>query len=225
MQDVPSKIDEEASKVRVLQGTEDWKRLRCGRVTASRIADIMARTKSGWGSSRDDYAHELLIERLTGQPAENHFTNKAMEWGTATESDARMNYEFVNGVVVSEVAFVVHPRIEMSGASPDGLVGAEGLLEIKCPQTKKHTKTLLTEFIDKKYELQMQWQMACTGRQWCDFLSFDPRLPAEMQMCQIRVKRDPVRIAELEQAVKVFLAELDDLVLKLRSRFMPMAAE
>lgn len=190
------------------QGSIEWKRLRLGKVTASRVSDVVARTKSGPAASRANYAAELVAERLSGEPAES-FINAAMQWGTDQEPDARLAYEFRTDAEVEQVAFVPHPTIEMSGASPDGLVGNDGLVEIKCPNTATHLETLITGTIPGKYETQMFWQMACTGRQWCDFVSFDPRLPENMRLFVRRLPRDDARIAELENEVTGFLFEID----------------
>jgi putative phage-type endonuclease len=200
----------------LLQGTSEWKRLRLGKVTASRIVDVTSRVKTGWGASRANYAAQLIAERLTGVPAES-FTNSAMQWGTETEPQARSAYCFVTDIPVTEVAFAPHPAIEMSGCSPDGLAGDDGLIEVKCPNTATHLETLLGAEIDGKYVKQMMWQMACTGRKWCDFVSFDPRLPVDLQMKIIRVARDEAMIEALESDVKEFLAEIEVKVFKLKS--------
>lgn len=192
----------------MIQGSDEWFAARLGKVTASRIADLMARTKTGWGASRANYMAELLCERLTGQTAER-FTNAAMQWGTDTEPQARAAYEFLTGNTVTEVGFVDHPRVAMSGASPDGLVGEDGLVEIKCPNTSTHIETLLSETVPGKYRMQMLWQMACTGREWCDFVSFDPRLPGDMQLWLCRITAAPGEIDAVESAVAEFLGELD----------------
>ncbi len=205
------------------QGTEAWLLARCGKVTASRIADLMAGTKSGWGASRANYAAELVAERLTGTPAEK-FTNAAMNWGTTTEPEARAAYEFARDVEVIEVGMIEHPTIAMSGASPDGLVDDDGLLEIKCPNTATHIDTLLSGKVPEKYRLQMLWQMACTGREWCDFASYDPRLPEEMRLFVTRVQRDDEAIAEIEREVRAFLAEVDQTVSALTDKFIKEAA-
>lgn len=189
------------------QGTPEWHALRCGKVTASRVADVMARTKSGWGAGRDNYMAELIAERLTGQPAEK-FQSAAMKWGSETEAQAKAAYEFYGGEVIENIGFVGHPRIAMSGASPDGLVGDRGLIEIKCPNTATHISTLLGAVIDNRYRMQMQWQMACTGRLWCDFVSFDPRMPEDMRCHVQHVPRDNDVIAELELEIPLFLAEV-----------------
>lgn len=204
----------------IIQGSPEWHALRCGKVTASRVADVIAKTKTGWGASRANYMAELIAERLTGNVPEG-FTNAAMQWGTATEPMARENYEFYSDVVVEQVGFVPHPSIADTGASPDGLIDDDGLVEIKCPNTATHIDTLLGSEVPAKYITQMQWQMACTGRAWCDFVSFDPRLPAEMQFWARRVQRDDVMIASLEKDVSEFLAELADKVKRLRQLYSP----
>jgi putative phage-type endonuclease len=196
------------------QGSEAWKELRLGKVTASRVADVVAKTKTGYGASRANYAAQLIAERLTGTVADG-YTNGAMAWGTEQEPEARLAYEFRTDVEVEQIAFVPHPTIAMSGASPDGLVGDEGLVEIKCPNTATHIETLRGQSIPGKYQTQMLWQMACTGRAWCDFVSFDPRMPEEMRLFVQRLPRDDARIAELEAEVTAFLAEIDATVAEL----------
>lgn len=192
----------------IVQGSPEWFAARLGRVTASRVADVVAKTKTGWGASRANYMAELIAERLTGEPAEK-FSNAAMQWGTEKEPDARAAYEFRTDAEVVQVGFVEHPAIPMTGASPDGLVGETGQVEIKCPNTATHLDTLLCRSVPGKYVTQMQWQMACTGREWCDFVSYDPRLPESMRVFVRRVPRDPELIASLEKDVADFLSELD----------------
>lgn len=196
------------------QGSAEWHRMRLGKVTASRVAEVIAKTKSGYSTSRANYAAQLIAERLTGEPTES-FTNAAMQWGADQEPDARLAYEFRTDAEVEQVAFVDHPSIAMSGASPDGLIGSDGLLEIKCPITATHLETLRGRTIPAKYQTQMLWQMACTGRQWCDFVSYDPRLPESMRLYIERMPRDNARIAEMEAEVKAFLAEVDAAVFEL----------
>ena len=209
----------------VEQGSAAWHAQRCGKVTASRIADMMAKTKTGWGASRANYAAQLVAERLTGCVSEG-YTNAAMEWGIATEAEARGSYEFYTASVVQPVGFIQHPSIPMSGASPDGCVGIEGLIEIKCPQIATHIDTLLGQAVPSRYILQIQWQLAVTGRKWCDFISFDPRLPEEMRLFVKRVDRDEGRIKEISECVVEFLAEIDAKVSQLEKLYrMPMAAE
>lgn len=205
------------------QGSPEWMAERRGRVTASRVADVVARTKTGWGASRSNYMAELIAERLTNVSTE-HYQNAAMQWGTDTEPHARAAYSFYADADVVEVGFIEHPAIRQSGASPDGLIGEDGLLELKCPNTATHIDTLLGEAIPDKYIKQMQFQMACTGRKWCDFVSYDPRLPGSMQLFVQRVKRDDVLIAELERQIVEFLREIDGKVAALRQRFEKVAA-
>lgn len=200
------------------QGSEDWLRARLGKLTASRVADMMARTKSGYGASRKNYAAELIAQRLTGEIPQT-FTNAAMQWGTDHEPEARMLYEMMYDVEVEEVGLVPHPSIEMAAASPDGLVPVDGLIEIKCPNTSTHIETLLNESAPGKYIYQMQFQMRCTGRAWCDYVSYDPRMPAEMQLYVQRVERDDAMIADIEAEAEVFLAEIDETVKALRDKY------
>lgn len=193
------------------QRSAEWYEARLGKVTASRVADIVARTKTGYSTSRANYMAELVAERLTGKRDEG-FTSAAMQWGTENEPQARVAYEFRTDATVEQIGFVPHPAIEMSGASPDGLIGEDGLVEIKCPNTATHIDTLRSGSVPDKYLTQMHWQMACTGRWWCDFVSFDPRLPEHLMLFVKRVERDQARIAELEAEVTAFLAELDKTV-------------
>lgn len=191
----------------VIQGSPEWHQLRLGKVTASRVADVVAKTKTGASASRTNYMAELIAERLAGEPADK-FTNAAMQWGTDMEPQARAAYEFRTDAEVTQVGFVLHPSIDQAGCSPDGLIDEDGLIEIKCPNTATHLETLLGQAVPAKYETQMQFQMACTGRQWCDFVSYDPRMPESMRMFIKRVERDDKRIKELETEVAGFLLEI-----------------
>lgn len=204
------------------QGTPEWIEARCGRLTASRIADAVARTKSGWGASRANYMAELIAERLTGCPTEA-FTSLDMRWGIEKEPEARELYGIMHGLTPRQVGFVLHPRLDWAGASPDGLIGEDGLIEIKCPKTATHIDTLLGAPIDDRYVKQMQWQMLCTNREWCDFVSYDPRMPAEMQISVQRVTREEALIRSLETDVIAFLAEIEDRVARLGARFLQAA--
>ena len=190
------------------QGSDEWFEARMGKVTASRVADILAKTKSGYSASRDNYLAQLVCERLTNQKTES-FINSAMQRGTDIEPLARLSYEINQNVLVDEVGFVPHPSIIMAGASPDGLVGDNGLLEIKCPNTATHIETLLSQTVPGRYNTQMQFQMACTDREWCDFVSFDNRLPEELQLFVKRVPRDNMYIRLMEDEIVKFLNELD----------------
>ena len=198
----------------IVQGSDAWFQSRIGKVTASRVADVIAKTKTGYSTSRENYMAQLVCERMTGTVAES-YTNAAMQHGTDNEPLARAAYEALKDVLVDEVAMITHPTISMAGASPDGLVGDDGLIEIKCPNTATHIDTLLSDKVPSKYVTQMMWQMACTGRQWCDFVSFDPRMPKELQLFVKRVMRDDEQIAMLEKEVLSFLEELDEKVNKL----------
>ena len=191
------------------QRSSEWFAARLGKVTASRIADVVARIKTGYGASRQTYMNQLLDELMTGRKQDG-FSNAAMQWGIETEPQARAAYEILTGNEVTEVGFVVHPTIDQAGASPDGLVGDDGMVEIKCPNTGTHRDFLLTGKIPKRYFLQMQWQMACCQRQWCDFVSFDPRLTDGGLHCKIeRVEACADTIADLENEVQLFLSELN----------------
>lgn len=191
----------------IIQGTPEWKQLRAGKVTASRVADVIAKTKSGYSTSRENYLTELVIERF-GVISEG-FTNAAMQWGTEQEPFARQQYELESGMLVEQVAFIDHPTIAMSGASPDGLVGDHGLLEIKCPNSATHFNYLLEGVVPEKYKPQMAWQCCVTQRKWCDFVSFDPRVPEALQYFQIRYVPEDGYIQMLESEVIKFLEEVD----------------
>lgn len=191
----------------IIQYSPEWYAIRLGKVTASRVADVVAKTKTGWGASRANYMAELIAERLTGTVAES-YTNAAMQWGKDQEPDARAAYEFKLDCEIVPIGFAIHPSISDSGASPDGLIGTDGMVEFKCPNTSTHIETLLTRAIPGKYVTQMQWQMACAGRQWCDFVSFDPRMPETMKLFVLRVDRDDKLIATLEADVRDFLDEM-----------------
>jgi putative phage-type endonuclease len=201
----------------ITQGSDEWFQTRLGKATASRIKDVIAKTKSGPAATRANYLTELVIERITGVKEEG-FTNGFMAWGTDQEPEARRRYESEKGILVQEIGFVDHPTIPMSGASPDGLVGSEGILEIKCPSTKTHIETLLADKIPPQYVAQVQWQMACTQRAWCDFVSFDPRMPESAQFFCVRVNADPDYIKTLEEEVVKFLSEVEETINQLNRK-------
>lgn len=193
------------------QGSEQWFAQRLGRATASRIHDVVSRTKSGYSTSRENYCIELALERITGKRQES-YSNDAMKWGTETEPLARAAYEARTGALVQEVAMINHPTIAMSGASPDGLIDSDGLLEIKCPNSATHLKTMLSGKPASNYMTQMVWQMACTDRSWCDFVSFDPRFPEHLQLFTTRITRDQAVIIATESEVRSFLDEVAAMV-------------
>lgn len=198
------------------QNTPEWHAARCGRVTASRVADIVRQTKTGFSAMRATYMAELLSERLTNTQ-ESGYTSPDMQHGHDYEDEAARTYAFVRDATVTPVGFVRHPTIEQSGCSPDRLVGEDGLAQIKCPKTKTHIDTLLGKKIDADYLKQMQWEMACTGRVWCDFVSYDPRMPSELQLHVERVYRDQKVIDDLSSAVETFLSELSEKEGRLRA--------
>ena len=193
------------------QGSEIWQqKARCSKVTASKITDILAKLKSGKpAAGRATYMGQLIAERLTGVKSDS-FSSNSMQWGTETEPQAIAAYEFLNDVEVERIAFADHPSIEFSGASPDGLLGDDGLIEVKCPNTATHIDYLISQKIPKRYIDQMQWQMACLGRKWCDFMSFDPRMPEHLNKLIIRVDRDDKYIQEMEIEVIKFNSEIEE---------------
>jgi putative phage-type endonuclease len=208
----------------VVQGSPEWRAMRLGRVTASRVSEVCAKTKSGgYGSGRANLMAELLVERLTGVPTET-YVNAAMAWGTTQEPNARAAYVFMTDNDVTQVAFIEHPTIEWCGASPDGLVGDDGMLEIKCPNTATHIETLIEQKIPLKYIQQMQWQLACSGRQWVDYCSYDCRCPEHLELFIKRVHRDNAMIAEMESEVRSFLRELDQKMIALEAYAKSRAA-
>ena len=197
------------------QRSEAWFAARLGKVTASKISDIIGKTQSGYSASRANYMALLICERLTGAAAES-YSNAAMQHGTDTEPMALSAYEAAQGVLVQAEGFVTHPSIEQSGASPDGLAG-DGLVEIKCPNTSTHIATLLDQKVPEKYITQMMWQMACTERPWCDFVSFDPRLPEKYQLFIKRINFDIKIVDSLENSVIQFLGDVDLKIQQLES--------
>lgn len=197
------------------QGSLEWLAARAGKVTASRINDVMA---SKTTAAYRDYRAQIVAEILTGQPQESGFTNAAMQWGTEQEKFARAEYELACDWTVDEIGIVLHPTIERGAASPDGLVSTNGLVEIKCPKTATHLQTLIDKKQPRQYENQMLWQMACTGREWCDFVSYDPRLPDDLQLFVHRFDRDDKRIEEIETAVTQFLSEVDEMIDNIRKK-------
>jgi len=203
------------------QRTDEWFQQRLGKVTASRISDVIAKTKTGVSTSRQNYLIQLVSERLTGKKGDS-FVNQAMLDGIEREGLARELYMRARGVSVTEVGFFDHPIIKNSGASPDGAVNAEeegkyaGLIEIKCPIETTHTNTLMSKSVPSKYIPQMQWQLACTGAKWVDFVSYNPNFPEELQLFVARVDRDDTYIGELEAEVIKFLDEVEQTIIKLK---------
>jgi putative phage-type endonuclease len=201
---------------------EAWLAQRIAKVTASRISDVIAKTKTGVSTSKQNYLIQIVTERLTGKKADSGFVSQAMLDGIERESAARELYMRTRGVSVTEVGFFDHPIIKNSGASPDGAVNAEeegkyaGLIEIKCPIETTHTNTIMSKSVPSKYIPQMQWQLACTGAKWVDFVSYNPNFPEELQLFVARVDRDDTYIAELEAEVIKFLDEVEQTIIKLK---------
>ena len=194
--------------IEIVQGTPEWLAARAGSLGASQVADAIAKTKTGGGASRANVRARMVTERLTGQPVET-FVNDAMRWGTDQEDNARTAYSFLHGHTVEQIGLALHPTIKGTHASPDGLIGTDGLVEIKAPNSATHIETLKSQTIPARYITQMEWQMAVLGRQWCDYVSYDPRFPEELQLFVKRHHRDDARIADLEALVTEFLAEVD----------------
>ena len=198
------------------QGSPEWLLERCGKVTASRVADILAKTKSGPAASRQNYLAQLVAERLT-LTVEQGFTNAAMQHGTEHEPIARALFEVSTGLTVDEVGFVPHPTIDMAGASPDGLVGDDERIEINCPNTATHIDYLLADVVPAKYKPQMAWQLLCTGRKRCHFASFDPRMPEDLQLFLVLYEPTAEYLAEVTAEIVAFIAEVDSTVAKLEA--------
>ena len=195
-------------RIAVEQGSPEWFQMRLGKVTASRVADILAKTKTGPSASRQNYLIELAIQRTTGIIQES-YSNSAMEWGTQTEPQARVAYEVATNNFVDQVAFIDHPSIKWFGCSPDGLVSDRGLVEIKCANSATHWEYFKSKKPPQKYFIQMQAQIAVTNKDWCDFVSFDPRMPDRSQLLIVRIDRDEAFIAEMEAEIKKFLDEVE----------------
>jgi putative phage-type endonuclease len=209
-----------ADLLSIEQRSDAWLQGRCGSQGASTLHEVVARTKTGPSASRTNRMSTIIVERMTGVPQKT-YVNAAMQDGIETEAEARAAYAFRCDVDVTEVGIALHPTIKGTHASPDGLVGTDGLVEIKCPQQSGHLALLLGEPIPSKYIIQMQWQIRCCGddRKWCDFVSYNPSFPASMRLFIQRVSRDDRHIAELESAVRQFLTEVDEKIAALNARF------
>ena len=199
----------------ILQRSEDWHADRCGKVTASRVKDISAKPKTG--KAYNALTLTILTERLTGVQEETPTTGP-MQWGTDQEVHAITAYENETGNFVVGTGLVNHPAIKMSGASPDGLVDQDGQLEVKCPNSQTHLNTVLTKEVPSEYIPQITWQLACTRRKWCDFVSYDPRLPEYLQLVIIRVFAKDLDIAGIEQSVIKFNQKIDQIVAELNPK-------
>ena len=191
------------------QGSIEWNQLRLGKVTASRIKDVMTNGRgSAISKTSESYMYELLADLLTGEP-QPFFENDAMRWGTETEPKARLMYELKTGIEVEQVAFIEHS--DFIGVSPDGLIGNTGLIEIKCPKTTTQLKRSQQENYHTDYKYQIQMQLWVSERDWCDFLSFDPRLQGKAKYLCERVYRDEKIIADMQDKTEVFVDKLKSL--------------
>ena len=198
------------------QGSPEWLMARRGKITASKVAEVLAVTKNGPSERRTKYLWQLVSERLTGDFTRT-YTNDAMLWGIENEPIAREFYEALNDVKVEQVGLYIHPRFDFAAASPDGLVGDDGLVEIKCLTTVNHLRAIHDNKPPSEYIPQVNWQMACTGRSWCDLTLFDPRVPLEMQLHTFRIERDDEEIEKMEDHVLTFNGEIEGIIAKLRS--------
>ena len=197
------------------QGSEEWFAARLGKATASKFQDLLAKTKTGASASRTNYISQLVVERLTGV-APDFFTSKSMEIGTEREPMARMAYEIETGNIVQEVGFILHESLSC-GASPDGLIGDDGGIEIKCPQPAAHLEYLQSDKAPAKYIAQIQGGLWVTGRKWWDFVSFNPDFPPHLQLKIVRVMRDDDYIAKLEAEIKDALDEVEQILNNLKN--------
>jgi hypothetical protein len=205
------------------QGSREWFQSRAGRVTASEVAKTVSFLKRGdkkgeETQARSDYKAQIITEILTGEPVMDGYLSRFMEWGTSNEDGARTAYEVERSVLTDRVGFAIHPTIERAGSSPDGLLGDDGMIEIKCPKTETHLRYILADVVPEDYKPQMYWNMVCCERAWADFVSFDPRLPDVLQLFIKRLPRDEQKIVELEAGVRVFLAEVDQTIAALKAK-------
>lgn len=199
------------------QRTDEWLAERCGHATASKFADVLARIKTGEAATRRKYRIQVVTERLTRNPVQG-YQNAAMLWGIQTEPEARMAYEASTGVIVDETGFVKHQKVAWCGASPDGLVSDEGMVEIKCPESTTHLEWMTAGGVPSEHVPQIQGQMWVCGRKWVDFVSYDPRFPEHLQLFVVRVPRDDAYIETLSVEVSRFLKEVSDMYDKLMER-------
>lgn len=199
------------------QGTQTWRDERSGRVTASRISDVMAKPMKGRAesSTRRNYRAQLICEILSGKPVEDQFVSWDMKRAIELEPLARAEYELARDAIVHTAGFIPHPRIARAGASPDGLIDPGGMVQFKVPKTATHLDWLMAKVVPTEHKDQMFFEMACTGRQWSDFVSYERNLPAHLQLFVVRLNRDEVAIAEIENEVIRFSAEIDEIISKL----------
>lgn len=201
------------------QSSPEWVVCRIGRITGSRVPDALKTIKSGaFAASRIDYAYDLALERLTGEPQGPDLSNVSwVQDGKAWEADARALYEFRYNVTVEQIGFATHDELPMFGASPDGLIGDDGVLEIKAPKAKTHLQYLLGKVPPADYLGQMDAEIVCTGRKWCDFVSYNPKFPPHLQFFCVRYTPEQEKLRELEKAVVVFDGEVEAILEKLKT--------
>ncbi|WP_273757195.1 lambda exonuclease family protein [Bartonella sp. MM73XJBT] len=203
------------------QRTAEWFQARLGKVTASNIYNILSKTAKGTPTSKyEDYKIKLMTERLTGEISQSYIT-PAMQWGIEHEEEALKEYAFIYDTQITQCGFIQHPTIQMAGASPDGLIDKDGLIEIKCPQSSNHLRFFMDNEIKPEYLAQMQFQMACTGRKWCDFISYDPRFTGNSSLFRMKIKRihrDDKQIEQINQAVESFLTEIEQEIQRISTK-------
>ena len=196
------------------QGTDEWKIARLGYVSASNLDAVMARGKSGEAITRKKYKVRLAAERLTGEITES-YSNAAMEWGIVNEEKAAMAYEISKDTLLDRTGFWKHPTIPWFGCSPDRLVDGNNGVEIKCPDSSTHVDYWLNKQVPAEYVKQVQGQIWVMGWEWCDFVSYDPRMPEKNRLLVVRAYRDETLIKQMEEEVKKFLDEVEQLIIKL----------
>ncbi len=196
-----------------IQRSDEWRLERAGYATASEFAAVRSKGKNGQEAvGRRNYRVRLVTERLTLQPTEGGFESAATKWGEEQEAAALVAYELASGHLVERVGFIKHPTVEWCGCSPDGLVGTEGIVQVKCPHVSAiHLEYLIEKRLPPDYAAQVYGELWVTGRKWADFVSFDPRLPAKLRLFVVRVTPDEAYVKELDAEVRKFLAEVDEL--------------
>ncbi|WP_273722008.1 lambda exonuclease family protein [Bartonella sp. ML71XJBT] len=203
------------------QRTAEWFQARLGKVTASNVYNVLNKTAKGTPTSKyEEYKIKLMTERLTEEISQSYIT-PAMQWGIEHEEDALREYAFIYDTEVTRCGFIQHPTIQMAGASPDGFVGEDGLVEIKCPQSLNHLRFFIDDTIKPEYIAQMQFQMACTGRKWCHFMSYNPHFvgrSSHLRMKIKRINRDEEHIEAINKAVEIFLEEIEQEMQKILAK-------
>lgn len=199
------------------QRSPEWFASRAGRVTASAVAKVLTKIKAGEAADRKNYKAQVVVERLTGQPAPSGYVNAAMQRGIELEAEARMEVEVRTGLLVVESGFWIADDL-MIGASPDGLIDDDGILEIKVPSLATHMDYVRNGGLPAEYKPQVQFQLEVTARKWCQFVSYAPEFPEHLQLHSVRVERDEDYIKTMMDEVKQFLAEVDQIVEQLSKK-------